>query len=322
MKYSFADITKSTVISVSILSYSKYFWVFISCFIINFINLSLINLIIYFFIKTNYINYFISTKIYSLLFFNIFIFISSTIIQFSYVIEAKIQRKLKLFYYKEELQIYRNLFSNVIIAFFVLLYFIIISIMTVDIYKDLFSTKNTFYNFSAMYFFILSPIYFILIFYFYKFLTKYFLTYLLNKFENYIYSNNQLINFQINNSRSNNRDLSIGILQAANIEEIKNDFKFITNKTIIKTIKDMINKQLGYNALAITLNEKKIIIGLLEKINYETMKELLNQKILTGFKKQVNIKNKLVKLNIFSEIIDIRDDKNIKDAFDIISIYE
>lgn len=322
MKYSFADITKSTVISVTILSYSKYFWVFISSLIINFIQLIIINFIVFLFLRNNYFNFLLSPKIYSLLFFNIFIFIATTIIQFSYVIEAKIQRKLKLFYYKEELQIYRNLFSNVIIVFFDILYFIIISIMTIEQYQDLFTTENVFDNFSAMYFFILSPVYIIVIFYIYKFLIKYFLTYLVNKFENYIYSNNQLINYQISNSRLNNRDLSIGILQVSNIDEIKKHNSLIRNKNIINLIKNLINKQLGYNALIITLNEKKIIIGLLEKINYETMKDLLNQKILTSFKKQIDIKNKLIKLNVIIEIIDIREDKNIKDAFDIISIYE
>jgi len=194
--------------------------------------------------------------------------------------------------------------------------------MTIEQYKDLFTTQNSFDNFSAMYFFILSPIYFIVIFYIYKFLIKYFLTYLINKFENYIYSNNQLINYQINNSRLNNRDLSIGILQVSNIDDIKKQYSLVRNINIINAIKNIINKQLGYNALSIILNEKKIIIGLLEKINYETMKDLLNQKILTNFKKQINIKNKLIKLNVISEIIDIREDKNIKDAFDIISIYE
>lgn len=321
MRYTFEDCVKRSNISIDILVRIKINWIFIINLILGFVVLLFLNLIIFSFLKFNYFEYFFGTKLYSLFTINIVILIINIIIITSFIIEAKILKKYRIFYYLEERECFKNLFSNEIIVFSSFLLLFILSIFAFEKYKNFLTLEKDFLNFSSMYFFMLFPILLVLIFYFYRYLFKYVVVYFVDLILPFMYPENEKINALIDECKVNNREINAVIIEVKNINKIKKQIKFLTKTKIIEKLKSEIKRNLNKDLFIFTVNKRKGIIILFDETKTEILKEEIQNKLLPYFESFPLSKKKKVKMEIRFNTINIHEDINIKEAFDLIGEY-
>lgn len=315
MKYTFEDCVKRSNSSVELLCHVNKRWIFFIAALISLLKVLVVNLFLFAFLRERYFDYFFADKTYSILSFNLVIFLLNLLISIVYVIEAKLHRKYRLFYYIDEKEVYRNLFSNEVVVFSTFVVLFLISLVSFDNFKSILTSSEEFFNFASMYFFMLFPIMFIAIFYLYRYIMKYILVYFIDGLFPLMYPNNRNIDNLIEECRSSNKELTFVIMSFENFKNMK------YKKELLKAIKEKIVKKTGKNLNFININRNYGILGFSDSISYDSALTLVEEKILPTFKSPVEIKKRKISLNIKTEIIDIRQERNIKNAFDLIGQY-